>query len=598
MKGKLVVFLLVVAAAVVLWFFGSHVAARAVERQDFMALYNAAKAAKAKEPLYPKREDAAEEHVAAGISPEEAAVEEGAPGEKPSTAEEVSPDEAAPNEAVALSEETSRKAPAGKGGHRRVGDKSFHEMPYVALIVMPLAHFKTPEAAALAWYWANVVLLVLALFLSIYVLAGGLWVAKRGMFLVPAFAAIPFIASFLASASLVVVALVLVLVGLCLFRRKYDITAGLVTSVAVFSPLGIAFGAYYFLKHSWRAAISFVAGVVVLLVLLPAIVSGPKMAFDQVEGYYGEVVAPYFSQGGAVGPMYDSANQSMWAVLMRHTSGIATLGRQAAKGFGKVYNINFTELGDNWTAVLMALAGMLVLLVSVAGVCRRLTERNMAVVGLEGALVVLSTLLLAIQVRPETMVVVLFPLAAVVYVIRQTELRRTVHHVNYVALVLAVAFFYLALDPRFRTLGSGFTGVFILWIAMLVAINRFRPHLIAGRASTAFGPRSQGVPEKPVDLVRVHTTAGKAEKKGTGLLPLPDFARLEPPLNEPVALADEEPSSGSYAIKSDEEDQAPVDLELLQEETEASQEGGPPKESDQAPEETTSRQEEDGEDRG
>ena len=50
MKGKLVVFLLVVAAAVVLWFFGSRVAARAVERQDFMALYNAAKAAQAKEP--------------------------------------------------------------------------------------------------------------------------------------------------------------------------------------------------------------------------------------------------------------------------------------------------------------------------------------------------------------------------------------------------------------------------------------------------------------------------------------------------------------------------------------------------------------------
>jgi hypothetical protein len=208
---------------------------------------------------------------------------------------------------------------------------------------------------------------------------------------------------------------------------------------------------------------------------------------------------------------------------MRNTTHISDLTVEVSGRVEKFSSVSLADYTQDYMAVVLFAVGAIVLVASVFGVWRRLLERKIAVVGLEGALVVLATLVMSFRTTFDTMVVLLFPLMAAVYVIQNTELRRLVHHINYVGLVVAIAFFYMALDPRFMNLGIALLGEMALWVALLAAIYRFRPRVVHGRMTTSF--EAGGVFDKPIPVAEVHSEVERKPKDGKGLLPLPEFAK-------------------------------------------------------------------------
>lgn len=519
MKSKVALLVFVVLVAAVLWYSSGRVANGAASDEGFMALYSAAKAARSGRPIY----------VAAGrVEAKEAAGR---------------PEGAGPAAQADLVE------PKGQSLARETG---YRQAPYLALMLVPLAFFESPAAAALAFYWANVALVVIAMILGAYVLDGRVFTGGKAVAIVSGFAIIPFLLYLLGGASVAMLALVLVLVSLALFRREFDILAGVVSAFTVFSPLGVGFGAYWFLKRSWKAAIAFIVVAFLLLATGPMVTLGISGGFSEVKGYWSQAVVPYFALTAETEALQFPENQSLWAVLMRHTTEISDFGRTAGGGVEKVFKINIAELTSDYMAVMLFTVGAVFLIVSVLALCRRLPERSSALIALEGSLVTLAVLVLSLRTTLATMAIVVFPLMAAMYVIRNTQMRRAVHHVNYVALVLAAAFFYLSLDPRFKVLGTSLAGAVALWIAMLAAVRHFRPEMVSGRVSAAFEPSGGEELSKPIDLVSIRSEAERPPARGEGVLPMPEFTRRRAD-GRPYASRDEREIPDFERIKLEEE---------------------------------------------
>ncbi len=404
----------------------------------------------------------------------------------------------------------------------------FHYLPYAAMIFVPLTYLKSLETAALVWYWINVALVFLTVGLSIYALSGTFSPGRRGMFIVPLLVTAPFIYFFLPTEAMTLLALFFVVAGLAAFRKNLDAVAGFLASLAVFSPLGWAFGLYYLLKRSWSAVLGWLIGVVLLLAVVPIIVLGPQRAWETVGEYRVKVASPMIERASDPETLLASENQSVWALLVRRSTQIGYFGTRAA-AYGEVYKVKVARITENWTLVVFVVVGFALVAASVVGVTRKLRDRNGPIVGLEGAAVVLATLLLSPFTTVATMVALILPVLAVVQVIMSTDIRRLVHHVNYIGLILATAFFYLSFDPVFMLGGSAFAGAFILWVAVLAGINRFRPQMVHGRATATFTAKER--PEKAIDLAPLPRRAAREEKRmreeDRRVRPMPDFIPLE-----------------------------------------------------------------------
>ena len=522
MKSKFTLLVVVVLMAAVLWHSSGRVANNAASNERFMALYSAAKAAYSSRPIYaaaPPAETTEAPRTDAAPDAEEGAQENA-------------------ESAEAAGGPTGRADLVERKGRSLAAETGYRQAPHLALMLAPLALFESPAAAGLALYWTNVALVVIAIILGTYVLHGRVFTGGKATAIISAFAIIPFLMYLLGGASVAMLALVLVLVSLALFRLKFDILAGVVSALAVFSPLGVGFGAYWFLKRSWKAAIAFVLVTFLLLVAGPLVTLGISDGFREVKGYWSQAVMPYFALTAETEPLQFAENQSLWAVFMRHTTEISDLGRTASGGVERVFKINIAELTSDYMAVMLFTAGAVFLIVSVVVLCRKLPERASVVIALEGSLVILAVLVLSMRTTLATMSIVVFPLMVAMYVIRNTQMRRAVHHANYVALVLAVAFFYLSLDPRFKMLGTSLAGVVALWIAMLAALRHFRPKMVSGRVWAAFEQGRSDVLSRPVDLVSIRSDAEREPARGEGVLPMPEFTRRHAE-GRPYALGDE-----------------------------------------------------------
>ncbi len=516
MKGSVIVLFVVVIAAVVLFYSGGYVASKASENPDFVAMYNASKAARTRQPIYapPAKSPRLPGQAALSAAPAEAAT---APNAAASISDAPEPPAVAPA-AADVTDESILPADAAPG--------VFAYPPYMAVFLIPLSFAKTIETAALAWYVTNILLFLIAMFLSLYTVAGRFATGEKGLFLVPLIPAVPLIAFFLPTQSAVLLALVFILIGLCLFRHELDVLGGLFSSLALFSPLGVIFAVYYAAKRSWLALAGYLAGALVLFVVLPVVYFGPQEGWKQTEGYRAKVLAPIPAEMLSSDSLRSADNQSVWAMLERNLSEIGSLGQDAGLTPDAMAKVP-AQVRRNWRVIVFVALGVLLGFATIVGIWRRLSDRNMAIVGLEGALLILATLLLNPSTSMASLVVLVLPLFAVVYVIRVTDIRRLVHHVNYIGIVAATAAFYLAFDVKFRGYGIAFAGTFILWVAVIIAINRFRPHLVRGHVSAvSYGGEYRR--EDRSGKVKTHEPAfidSPAEKSREGIMPLPDFTR-------------------------------------------------------------------------
>ena len=545
MKGSIALLLVVVVAGLLLWWLGGFVASHADENQNFLALYGAAKAVRAGEPIYPveapaplkSRSAKLLESTEAKLSAEAELESTAAAAADESARSAIATAEAPVTEAAPATTAVGTAKPAARTRVIKPKTKEaearpeFRYPPYVAMLFIPLTFIETPKTAALVWYWVNVVFLFLTMGMSTFALTGSYSPGRRWMFVVSLFAVAPFVYFFLPTQTLTLVAVLLVAASLALFKSEVDAVAGFAAAMAIFSPFGVAMGVYYILKRAWAALLGYFAGVLVLLAVLPIVILGAQDAWEAMEGYRTQTLAPMWSRIGDTEAIMASENQSVWAMLARRSNEIEWVGGRAAQ-YGEEYNVSVSpKLTANWSMAVFLGVGAILIIGSLFGVTRKLRDRRGPIVGLEGALVVLATLLLTPFSYIWEMVAMVLPVLAVVHVIMSTDLRRFVHHVNYVGLVLATAFFYLTLDPLFRIGGSAFAGTFILWVAVLAGIAHFRPQIVHGRARASF-PTSTRELDKPIDLAK--RPARKEEPKVTkSILPLPDFAQEE--ANKPDA---------------------------------------------------------------
>ena len=379
---------------------------------------------------------------------------------------------------------------------------AFHYPPYVAIMLIPLAFIKTFKTAVIAWYWINVGLILIAGGLATYTLSGSFSSGRRGMLAVPLLAAIPFIYYFLPVAWLTLLALVLVLAALAIYRQKMDAIAGLVASIAAFSPFGMALALYFLLKRSWLGLVGYAVGLAIVAFGVPMLIYKPDGALNQYQTYQEAVVSPYLAHVADPQLLGSPDNQSVWGMLIRRQGEINDLGTRAA-AFAEAHKLDVPQVTSHWTEATFIAVGVILFFATLVGVTRKLRERGGPIVGLEGALLVLAVLILAPVTYLPDMVVVMFPLFAVVHAIMLTDLKRLVHHINYVGIVLATAFFYLTFDEGFKEVGSAFAGAFILWVAVLAAINRFRPQIVHGRAAASFASGPSARADKPIEMAKI-----------------------------------------------------------------------------------------------
>jgi len=535
MKGSVAVFFTVVIAAVVLWYAGGYVTSRADENPRFLAMYNAARAAREHKDIYTAspQQAAKPETQSPAPAPSSRTPRPNVPTSVAEPVELQSTDSVLTAAAAAAAGPGSAEA-SPESGTGPFGDENlFRYPPYLAIFLMPLSFASTLKTAALVWYWLNVLLFVLAMFFSMYAVSGTFGTGEKGLFLVPLVAAIPLIAFYLPTQDMTVLAFACVLAGLVLFRADLDVLAGLVSSFALFSPLGVVFTLYYLAKRAWLAVAGVVIGALVIFLVAPIVYFGPQGAWDETENYRAAVLAPLPAQLVSSDVLAAPENQSMWAMLKRNLSQIDELGAEAEE-FGQSHDVPLPKVSGNTNLIIFAVLGVLLVVITFLGVWRKLKNRNLVIVGLEGALLVTALLLLSPYAPLSAMVVLIFPLFAVVYVIRVTDIRKLVHHVNYVGIVAATALFYMAFDARFRALGAAFAGCFILWVAVISAVSRFRPQLLRAPGVT-YGGR-QPLDEKPIEIVKARLDEekdkGKRKKdkekeKAGGTIPLPSFARSQ-----------------------------------------------------------------------
>ena len=159
MKGSVAVVLALIVAGVTLYYESDRIVKNAAGNPEFLALYNGAQAARRHRGLYPSE---------AGAQP---------PAETPKAP---ASGESRPNTPVSLEEGKAGSTDSAVG--TTAAEASFGYPPYFALMMYPLSFTKSLEAAALAWYWANVVFFVAAMFLAMYALSGMFGTGEKALF--------------------------------------------------------------------------------------------------------------------------------------------------------------------------------------------------------------------------------------------------------------------------------------------------------------------------------------------------------------------------------------------------------------------------------
>jgi hypothetical protein len=111
------------------------------------------------------------------------------------------------------------------------------------------------------------------------------------------------------------VILFLVVAALEAWRRGYDVLAGLVLALSIaYKVTPALFIVYFLLKRSWRAAGATVLGVGVFLLIVPAVVIGPRFNAECLGTWWHHMLSPFLTEGAA---SPQEINQSMVGVLTR-----------------------------------------------------------------------------------------------------------------------------------------------------------------------------------------------------------------------------------------------------------------------------------------
>lgn len=199
------------------------------------------------------------------------------------------------------------------------------------------------------------------------------------------------------------VILFLIVAALEAWRRGYDVLAGLILALSIsYKVTPALFVVYFLLKGSWRVVGATVLGMGVFLLIVPALVIGPRFNAECLGWWWYRMLSPFLTSG-ATSPQ--EINQSIVGVLTRLLSATKT-------GEGR-YDVHMALNLVSWSPPVVNLivkAVMLVFVGLLVALCRTKTLKrdDPRLLG-EFSLVVLTMLFLSERSWKHHFVTMLLP---------------------------------------------------------------------------------------------------------------------------------------------------------------------------------------------
>jgi hypothetical protein len=353
-----------------------------------------------------------------------------------------------------------------------VGVHEYPNPPVMAILLRPFAALP-PVAGAMAWFYAKVLMAVLAALWAFRLVEGEGEKGRRGEGVPeevtpsPPHPFTPSLPKDLARAAAIVLCLpallgdlshnnvnifILFLVAGCLeaFRQRLDTLAGLTLALAIACKVTpLLFLAYFVWKRSWRVVAATLAGLVLWLVVVPGLVFGWERNRELMEGWYALMVERPLLKGEIT---TEHPNQALtgWVYrLFTHSpSYIAYVETPAGDIPTPADYHNVADIGRlaAWVVVkaltaAFALAVVLLCRWPVRGANDTRAGWRFAA---ECSLICLGMLLFSERTWKHHAVVLLLPLAVLTYAVAAVELPRRVRNFT---LGVLVATFILTAGP-------------------------------------------------------------------------------------------------------------------------------------------------------
>ncbi len=270
--------------------------------------------------------------------------------------------------------------------------------------------------------------------------------------------------------------LFLVLLGLFSLSRGRDAAAGGFVSLAVaFKITPALFVVYFALKRRWRAVGAAMLGLLVWLLLVPALVFGPARNLHLLSEWSEQVVMPFVSgqKVKTTNVRWHHTNQSLEAALQR------TLTPYGENTYGGLHPALDLPVLDEKGASRVALVLKFLVLVTLALVALKGRSRPPRVL-LEGALFFYGMLFLSPVSWYSHYVVSLVAFACALELLRQREWRQ--QRLLAAGLVAAVGLTTVSLTDQLRSYSLVFLGHALLFVALAVLALRPEPAVAAPAA--------------------------------------------------------------------------------------------------------------------
>ena len=195
-----------------------------------------------------------------------------------------------------------------------VGVYEYPNPPIMAIVLKPFADLP-PMAGAIAWFYAKVLMAVLAavwVFRLVQSDAGApsdVWKAIAILLSLP-----PLLGD-LSHNNVNIFILFLVAACLEAYRRKWDVSAGLVLGLAIACKVTpLMFLCYFVYKRAWKAVAGCVLGLALWLAIVPGVVFGWDRNAELLEGWYSLMVKPAIADNRVTS---EHPNQSIPGIVYR-----------------------------------------------------------------------------------------------------------------------------------------------------------------------------------------------------------------------------------------------------------------------------------------
>jgi hypothetical protein len=197
------------------------------------------------------------------------------------------------------------------GGNIYIGVNEYPNPPIMAIVLKPFADLP-PVAGAIAWFYAKVLMAVLA----------AVWIFRPvgpqmpdGAKALAVILALPPLLGDLSHNNVNIFILFLVAASLEAWRRKWDATAGLVLALAIACKVTpLMFLAYFGWKRSWKAVAACLVGLGLWLWLVPGLVFGFDRNAELLDAWYSLMVKPAIVDNRVTS---EHPNQSIPGVVFR-----------------------------------------------------------------------------------------------------------------------------------------------------------------------------------------------------------------------------------------------------------------------------------------